>query len=153
MRRWYASILLPLILVLGLVACKDSTGPSYPGMNGAWSYNATVEGEGLVCSFENTILTLSQKQDSFTGSMNGGRILCTSYYGDSYQMALPAFTVLSGTVSQGGTVRFDLHATIDGDTWRLSNTGNVQERTMSGTTQFFAGSDFQLVGTFTGTHR
>jgi hypothetical protein len=114
------------IMALGLMlsACGDSTGPKSPNLAGSWSYNATnLAGGGLSCSVSGVIVSISQTDNTFTGTYSPGTLSCVS----AGSAAFSGGTVVNGTITGTG-VNFNF------DTQDWAHNGSLSGNSVSGTT-------------------
>jgi hypothetical protein len=120
--------LIALLLVLGCGG--DSTGPSETSVAGTWTASlSNMSGSGVSCSSTSpTTLTLSQQNQTFSGSYSGGELTCSGP-GGTFSDFIGSGTILNGAISGTG-VSMDL------DTPDFHLTGNVSGNSMSGTARW-----------------
>jgi len=145
-------------LLVGAAACEvDPNAPGRRGggfvggpisvdVSGQWVYNVSnLTGSGVSCDVSGVVLSLQQRDSTFTGTYAGGELVC---FGGGEQFGPEPFrsgTVLNGLV-RGDSVFFDL----DTPDWR--NRGRLSGRSMSGQAtvrlDLGMGGVHTLVGTF-----
>ena len=120
-----------LLVLLWRAGCGgDAAGPeipTYPNVAGTWTYNASnLSGAGGSCNVTGLILTISQSGGTFSGSYSGGNTSCV-IGAQNYPAGPSSGTIVSGTVTEGGTISFDF----DTADWR--NSGTIVGSSASGT--------------------
>ncbi len=120
-----------LIGGLTLFACggeqPQTAPPEIPSIAGTWTFNASnLSGGGFSCDALAYRLSVNQSGTTFTGSYSGGTIRCTGD-GKTVEAGPLTGTIVNGTVTESGSVSFDL------DTQDFHQTGTVSGDSMSGT--------------------
>ncbi len=129
--RTHSHILLTLVLV-SVAGCGGeqplAASPEIPSIAGTWTFNASnLSGGGFSCDAFAYRLSVNQSGTTFTGSYSDGTIRCTED-GKTFEVG-PGLTgtIVNGTVTESGSVGFDL------DTQDFHQTGTVSGDSMSGT--------------------